>query len=97
MEEAEEEISSDSDLEKELAEDQAARDPDKLDESVFQKYTTGELDLPDEDEDLSEEERDMDGESEHDSELEEYYNELGIEPSEMKKKKVLDEEELYKK
>lgn len=28
-------ISSDSDLEKELAEDQAARDPEKLDESVF--------------------------------------------------------------
>ena len=54
MDEDDELISSDSDLEKELAEDQAARDPDKLDESVFQQYTTGELDLPeDEDEDDS--------------------------------------------
>ena len=81
MEEDEDLISSDSDLEKELAEDQAAKDPDKLDETVFQQYTTtGELDLPeeDEDDDLSEEERDMDGMDGNDSELEDYYNELGI-------------------
>ena len=44
-------ISSDSDLDRELAEDQAARDPEKLDESVFNQYTTGELDLPEEEDD----------------------------------------------
>ena len=36
MEEDEDEISSDSELERELAEDQAAKDPEKLDETVFQ-------------------------------------------------------------
>ena len=92
-------ISSDSDLEKELAEDQAATDPDKLDESVFQQYTTGELDLPEEEDedDSSQEERDMEGDEANDSELEEYYQELGIEPIEMKKEKKVDEEALYKK
>ena len=37
----------------------------------------------------------MEGDEANDSELEEYYQELGIEPTEMKKK--VDEEALYKK
>ena len=93
-------ISSDSELERELAEDQAAKDPEKLDESVFNQYATGELDLPEEadDDDTSQEDRDLEGDDEKDSELEDYYQELGIEPTEMPKEKKIDEEAAqYKK
>lgn len=48
-----------------------------------------------EEDDLSEEERDLDGGSGEDSELDEYYRELGIEPAEMKQGKS--DEALYKK
>ena len=94
----EEDISSDSELERDLAEERDAKDPEKLDETVFNKQAaTGELDLPEdnEEEDLSEEERDLDGGSGEDSELDEYYRELGIEPAEMKQGKS--DEALYKK
>ena len=94
----EEAISSDSELEREIADDNDAKDPEKLDETVFNQYTaTGELDLPEdnEEEDLSEEERDLEGDSGEDSELDEYYRELGIEPDEMKKGK--ESEAQYKK
>ena len=47
------------------------------------------------DEDPSEEERDLEGGSGDDSELDEYYRELGIEPSEMRQSKK--EDGLYKK
>ena len=65
---------------------------------MFNQYTaTGELDLPEEndEEDPSEEERDLEGGSGDDSELDEYYRELGIEPSEMKQSKK--EDAVYKK
>lgn len=58
-------------------------DADKnLDESVFNNFGTGELDLPseaDEDEDMSEDVDELD-------DLDDYYRELGIDPAEMRPK-----------
>lgn len=58
-------------------------DADKnLDESVFNSFGTGELDLPseaDEDEEMSEEVDDQ-------GDLDDYYRELGIDPAEMRPK-----------
>jgi hypothetical protein len=38
---------TDSELERELEADNDAKDPEKLDETVFNKFTGGELDIPD--------------------------------------------------
>lgn len=58
-------------------------DADKnLDETVFNSFGTGELDLPsevDEDEDMSEKFEDQ-------GDLDDYYRELGIDPAEMRPK-----------
>ncbi len=55
-------------------------DADKhLDETIFNKFETGELDLPSE---QSEPEDDSEGDEIDD--LDEYYRELGIDPSEMR-------------
>ena len=64
---------------------------------MFNKFATGELDLPEEaDADL--EESDDDIAADDDSELEAYYEELGIDPSEMNPKHgKKTEEQLYKK
>ena len=43
--------SVDADLEKELQEDLEAKNPELLDETVFNKFATGELDLPESDAD----------------------------------------------
>ena len=70
---------------------------DNLDETVFDKFATGELDLPD----LDDEESSDDGAADvgaDDSELEAYYEELGIDPAEMiDQSKPGAEEKLYKK
>ena len=64
---------------------------------MFNKFATGELDLPEEaDADLDESEDDI--VVDEDSELEAYYEELGIDPSEMHPKRgKKNEEQLYKK
>ena len=55
-------------------------DADKhLDETIFSKFQTGELDLPSEQSEQAEE----DSEAAEIDDLEEYYRELGIDPSEM--------------
>lgn len=41
---------TDSELEREIEADNDAKDPEKLDETVFNKFTGGELDLPEDDE-----------------------------------------------
>ena len=69
-------------MEKEIAQDEEMKGEDNLDETVFDKFATGELDLPD----LDDEESSDDGAADvgaDDSELEAYYEELGIDPAEM--------------
>ena len=87
----------DNELDQELAENDEANNPEALDESVFNKFATGELDLPD----VEDEEEELDSEpdvADDDSELEAYYEELGIDPSEMhEKRKKSGKEKLYKK
>lgn len=61
---------------------------ENIDDAEFDKYQEGELDLP-EDSDLGDSESDE--EIEEDSDLDDYYRELGINPEEMKTK-----DELYK-
>ena len=65
-------------------------DEENLDETVFNNFTTGELDLPEADEDQvdSESEDLEDGLDENDSELEAYYDELGLDPNEMLSEKA---------
>ena len=93
---------TDEELERELNEDHEAHDEAALDETVFNKFATGELDLP---EDVDEEGAEEDSEddaaqgAEDDSELEAYYEELGIDPEEVTGKKRSQkekEEKLYK-
>jgi len=52
--------------------------------------------MPDDDDDTSQEGRDLEGDEENDSELDDYYQELGIEPTEMPKEKKVKEEAIYK-
>lgn len=78
-EEGEEEI-------KEAASDHEMADeaePENLDDAEFEKFQEGELDLPEDSEEAEASESD---EVEDDSELDEYYRELGIDPDEMKSK-----------
>jgi len=86
----------DAELEKEMEEDNEAKNPELLDESVFNKFATGELDLP---EDADEPDMDTDGEDagEDDSELEAYYEELGIEAGDIQVDEKKAEKMLYKK
>ena len=79
--------SSDEEFEKEIDRvQQEKEDVDNLDESEFQKFEAGELDLPEyeDDEDMSSEGdvQDLNAEAD-DSELDDYYRELGIDPEEM--------------
>ena len=55
-----------------------------LDESQFQQYETGELNLPSDKEDSDDESEIVDS----DNDLDEYYRELGIDPEEMKPQKT---------
>lgn len=75
-------------------------DEENLDETVFNNFATGELDLPEmddeEDQADSESEDIQDGLEEDDSELEAYYDELGIDPNEMLTDKAK-KNKLYKK
>ena len=95
--------SSDEELANELAEAEEAVNPEALDESVFNKFATGELDLPDDDDNELESDEDPDqaDEAGDDSELEAYYEELGIDMDEVrendKTRKAAREEKLYKK
>ena len=89
----------DKELEEELARDQDLGDEEALDEDEFQKYGE-ELNIPSEDEDEEEEEfeKDVKGE-ETDSDLEDYYKELGIQDEEdltKPKKGKVDDEAKYK-
>ena len=75
----------DEELEKELARDLDLGDEDNFDESEFKKYGD-DLDLPDSDDGEPEQDdeelmRDVAGE-ETDSDLEDYYRELGIQDEE---------------
>lgn len=74
-------------------------DEENLDETVFNNFATGELDLPEADEDqVDSESEDLadDGLDEDDSELEAYYDELGLDPNEMLSEKAK-QKKLYKK
>ncbi len=92
----EDDSEEDKELEKELAEEAEANNPEALDETIFDRFATGELDLPEveDEDDFSEPEDAIDD----DSELEAYYEELGIDADEMhdKRKKSV-EDKLYKK
>lgn len=88
-----------AELAKDLEEDKEAKNPDLLDETVFNKFATGELDLPEDEAELelSDDEADEAAAAE-DSELEAYYEELGIDVTEMHDKRVKKgEDALYKK
>ena len=94
--------SVDADLEKELQEDLEAKNPELLDETVFNKFATGELDLPESDaDDGDDQDNDQDFISDdagEDSELEAYYEELGIDVTEMHEKRQKKQgEAVYKK
>ena len=96
------ESENDSELEQELAEAAEVRNPDLLDETIFNKFATGELDLPEDADDDAESEDDASAAGGDDSELEAYYEELGIDPNEMaeektKAGKAVDESKLYRK
>jgi len=84
--------SVDAELEKELEEDLEAKNPEMLDETVFNKFATGELDLPEEEDDadlLASDGDDIDdAAAAEDSELEAYYEELGIDVAEMHEKRT---------
>jgi len=86
----------DKELEQELKDAEEATNPEALDETIFDRFATGELDLPEveEEDDFS----DPDEVIDDDSELEAYYEELGIDADEMhdKRKKSV-EDKLYKK
>jgi len=86
----------DKELEQELKDQEEATNPEALDETIFDRFATGELDLPEveEEDDFS----DPDEVVDDDSELEAYYEELGIDADEMhdKRKKSV-EDKLYKK
>lgn len=86
----------DKELEQELKDQEEATNPEALDETIFDRFATGELDLPEveEEDDFS----DPDDVVDDDSELEAYYEELGIDADEMhdKRKKSV-EDKLYKK
>lgn len=97
--EADEKMESDQDaeLEAQLAEEEEIRNPELLDETIFNKFATGELDLPDDGEDDEEVDSGEDEpQGEEDSELEAYYEELGIDAGEMIGEKGA-EKKLYKK
>ena len=83
----------DKELERELEEDEEAKNPQLLDETVFNKFATGELDLPEDDQDDESEESEE--QAEDDSELEAYYEELGIDVNEVEKPEKA-EKLLYK-
>lgn len=85
----------DKELEKELEEDNDAKNPELLDETVFNKFAGGELDLPEDDMDLESEESDG-AAADDDSELEAYYEELGIDMKEVEGTEKV-EKMLYKK
>lgn len=88
----------DSELEKELAEEQEVKNEELLDESVFNKFATGELDLPEDEDDIESEDDGQPDAGEDDSDLEAYYEELGIDPTEMLEKSGKNVEQmLYKK
>ena len=88
----------DKELEQELAEAEEANNPDALDETIFNKFATGELDIPEDADDVDAIEDSEPDEVDEDSELEAYYEELGIDPSEMhEKRKKSGEERLYRK
>ena len=94
--------SVDADLEKELQEDLEAKNPELLDETVFNKFATGELDLPESDaDDGNDQDNDQDllsDDAGEDSELEAYYEELGIDVAEMHEKRQKKQgEAVYKK
>ena len=77
----------DKELEQELAEAEEANNPDALDETIFNKFATGELDIPEDADDVDAIEDSEPDEVDEDSELEAYYEELGIDPSEMHEKR----------
>lgn len=89
--------SLDAEIEKELEEDLEAKNPELLDETVFNKFATGELDLPEEEDDADELASDGDdadaAAAGEDSELEAYYEELGIDVAEMHEKRTKKSEE----
>ena len=87
----------DRELEQELAEEEEANNPEALDESIFNKFATGELDLPEFDNADDEEEEDSEPEMEEDSELEAFYEQMGIDPSEMHDKRKKSGEEKQQK
>ena len=76
-----------SDFDQEMAQIQEDLDADKnLDETIFDKFQTGELDLPSDPEEASDDD-DEDIQADDDDsadDLDEYYRELGIDPEEMK-------------
>ena len=75
----------DEELAQELEKDEEMKgvdDENNLDETVFDKFATGELDLPDEADEESSDDEAADAGAD-DSELEAYYEELGIDPAEM--------------
>lgn len=76
-----------SDYDQEMAQIQEDLDADKnLDETIFDQFQTGELDLPSEPDEASDDEEDLQGDEDVESadDLDEYYRELGIDPDEMK-------------
>lgn len=87
----------DQQLEHEIEEAKEANNPDTLDETIFNKFAGGELDLPEGD-DVAESEDSEPEMLDEDSELEAYYEELGIDANEMHdKRKKKGEEKLYRK
>ena len=72
----------DAELMKEMEQDNEAKNPELLDETVFNKFATGELDLPEDADEADEVSEDEAGDD--DSELEAYYEELGIDAGEIK-------------
>ena len=91
-------VSVDAELEKELEEDLEAKNPELLDETVFNKFATGELDLPESEAgDLDESDDEADEAAAEDLGLEELYEELGIDPAEMHEKRAKKSQDATKK
>lgn len=88
--------SSEDEIDKEIAEEEANMQlmkDENFDEKEFEQFQQGELDLPEES-DYDQSESDV---VESDSDLDEYYRELGIEPTDMKEQKEeKTEEQMYK-
>ena len=85
------EASVDAELEMELEEDLEAKNPELLDETVFNKFATGELDLPESEADELDDESDDgadDAAAAEDLGLEALYEELGIDVAEMHEKRA---------